>query len=90
MPPTDNLVIFMFNPFKSRIMSQVLGNIKKSLEKEPRQLLVAYQNPVHRDLFDEDPVFKLQSYRHYRFHHRHRLFLKRPGGRVAIYKSEVP
>ena len=49
--PTDVDCIFLFNPFNEIIMSGVVENIIVSLEKKPRDLTVAYVNPLHKELF---------------------------------------
>ena len=82
--PTEPLIIYMYNPFKASILSQVLDNIKASLE-QPRQILIIYQNPLHRNLLDTANFLELKNYHHY----RDQLFRKRPTGRVAIYQSIV-
>ncbi|MEO7446034.1 MAG: class I SAM-dependent methyltransferase [Ferruginibacter sp.] len=47
---TDVDCIFLFNPFDEVILSGVLENIEKSLAKKPRQMTLAYLNPVHKNI----------------------------------------
>ncbi len=51
-PPDQPLVIYLFNPFKDEIMSVVLDNIRRSLRRQPRHIVVVYFNPVQRHLLD--------------------------------------
>ena len=49
--PADVDCIFMFNPFDEMIMSGVVENIRNSLAKDPRSILILYINPLHKELF---------------------------------------
>jgi SAM-dependent methyltransferase len=49
--PTDVDCIFLFNPFDEVIMSGVVENILTSLEEKPRDLIIIYVNPLHKELF---------------------------------------
>ncbi len=49
--PPDVDCIFMFNPFDELIMSGVVENILKSLHEYPRNLIIIYVNPLHKELF---------------------------------------
>ena len=49
--PTDADVIFLFNPFDEVIMSAVVKNILKNIKTRSRRVIVAYVNPVHKELF---------------------------------------
>lgn len=42
--------IFFFNPFDEVIMSGVLQNIERSLQKFPRRMTIIYLNPIHKNL----------------------------------------
>jgi len=59
--PDGPIVTFFFNPFDAVIMSRVLSNIEKSVERELREVLCIYHNPVHRDLLDDSPFWKEQN-----------------------------
>ena len=48
--PNDADCIFFFNPFDDIIMQQVVNNIKKSLEKFPRDMNIIYANPLYNNL----------------------------------------
>jgi SAM-dependent methyltransferase len=43
--------IFLFNPFDETIMSGVVENIEISLDKNPRDIIVIYFNPLNKELF---------------------------------------
>ena len=49
--PTDVDCIFLFNPFDELIMSGVVKNIKDSTRKKPREIVIVYVNPLHKELF---------------------------------------
>lgn len=49
--PDDVDCIFLFNPFDEIIMSAVVNNITKSLQKNSRQLHIIYANPLHKEQF---------------------------------------
>ncbi|MEO6721307.1 MAG: class I SAM-dependent methyltransferase [Ferruginibacter sp.] len=51
--PADVDCIFLFNPFDMVIMKRVVANIEKSLQLNPRNLNVAYSNPLYKNLFFE-------------------------------------
>lgn len=43
--PSDATVLHFYNPFQSNVLEKVVGNIRKSLEEFPRDLLILYANP---------------------------------------------
>ena len=51
--PLDVDCIFLFNPFDSVIMTRVVRNIMSSLKLHPRNLNIAYANPLYKQLFLE-------------------------------------
>jgi SAM-dependent methyltransferase len=48
--PSENTVLFLFNPFKGPIVSQILTNLRESLRSHPRQIYLIYYNPVFHKL----------------------------------------
>jgi SAM-dependent methyltransferase len=50
MPP-DADCIFLFNPFDAVVMGAVVWNIMESARDYPREIVVAYANPLYIDLF---------------------------------------
>lgn len=50
--PSDNLLLYMSNPFKEQVMTRILENIQKSMEAYPRELYIVYFNPQCDHLFD--------------------------------------
>jgi hypothetical protein len=38
--PEDNLVLYFFNPFTASIMRRVLGNLRSSLDRNPREVFL--------------------------------------------------
>jgi predicted RNA methylase len=56
-------VFFLYNPFDPVVMSSVLRNVDKSLEKKPRRIWLIYLTPVHRDVIERHRGFaKLGEY----------------------------
>ena len=49
--PADVDCIFLFNPFDELIMSGVVKNIMESFKACPRNITIAYVNPLHKALF---------------------------------------
>ena len=63
LPPT-NCIVFIFHSFEPAVLSRVLNNIHESYVGKPREVVVAYLNPVHSHIFDEIGGFhKAQSRR---------------------------
>lgn len=44
--PDEPTVLFLFNPFGAETMRDVLDNLERSLERNPREVVVAYMNPT--------------------------------------------
>lgn len=51
--PAEDLLCFFYNPFDDLAMRKVLSNIERSLQLQPRRLLIAYRNPRHARLLSE-------------------------------------
>ncbi|HEX3147671.1 MAG TPA: class I SAM-dependent methyltransferase [Gemmataceae bacterium] len=45
--PDDVSVIFLYNPFHGDVLRQVLSNIRTSLDRLPRRIVMIFNNPVH-------------------------------------------
>jgi SAM-dependent methyltransferase len=76
--PEDDLFLFMYNPFDVPVMEPVLANLRKSLIRSPRKMIVLYLNPTLKPLFDgcdflrlmrsdelHDPIIGWSSYAMY-------------------------
>ena len=48
----DQNVFFFFNPFDDVVLEAVVKNIKKSLQRKPREIAIIYYNPVHSHILD--------------------------------------
>ena len=81
--PPDDLLIYLFNPFKGAIMERVLANLERSLQAKPRDVLIVYQNPTQRRLLDQASFLERIDYREYRT----KRLRKMPIGRVAVYRN---
>lgn len=66
-------IIFMANPFGEKTMRAVLRNIEDSFTEHPRNLFIAYYNPVEREVLKSSP--RLISMR-----------IRQVPSRFAIYK----
>jgi putative flavoprotein involved in K+ transport len=62
----DENVFYFFYPFDRDLMEAVVTNITASLVEAPRDALLVYYYPVHRDLFD-DPSYGFALDQHLRF-----------------------
>src|SRR5689334_14933087 len=58
--PPEPLLIFLFDPFPEPILRQVVSQIDRSAHEEPRNIVIAYMNPVSHVL-DESRVFRKLS-----------------------------
>lgn len=52
--PAEVDFIFLFNPFDVVIMGAVVFNIMESAREYPREIIVAYANPLYEELFLEE------------------------------------
>jgi 2-polyprenyl-3-methyl-5-hydroxy-6-metoxy-1,4-benzoquinol methylase len=57
--PADVDCIFLFNPFDVVIMSAVVSNIMESVQEHPRDIIVAYANPLYEDHFLEEGFIEI-------------------------------
>jgi hypothetical protein len=52
--PAEKLVLYLFNPFEVPVLQRVLDRIARSLVHRPRDVLIAYCNPIAgRDLLEK-------------------------------------
>jgi SAM-dependent methyltransferase len=56
--PNDDAVLFFYNPFGAETLRKVIANAISSLVAHPRSLVIAYRNPVHREVIDALPIFR--------------------------------
>ena len=78
--PDGPCVLFFFNPFEAPVMAQVAAKIKASFEAKPRELVVAYYNPVWASVIEALGIFELV--------HRSNPRLMSECYDVAIYRAE--
>jgi SAM-dependent methyltransferase len=55
----DDCVFFLNNPFTSKVLGNVLANIRLSLQSRPRRIHIVYVNPFQRQVLDGDPFWRL-------------------------------
>ncbi|MEO5822576.1 MAG: class I SAM-dependent methyltransferase, partial [Vicinamibacteraceae bacterium] len=49
--PEGPLVVYLYNPFDATILRPFAARLEAAVSRE-REILVAYVNPIHRDVFD--------------------------------------
>ncbi len=57
--PEEKAVFYFFNPFGRNVMSQVLTNIERALQRFRREIFIIYAHPLYRELMDEAAWLKL-------------------------------
>lgn len=57
--PTENAVLYLFNPFGAETLRAVVANLESSLRAAPRRIYVIYVKPVHKRVFEESERFVL-------------------------------
>jgi SAM-dependent methyltransferase len=60
-PPRTKTLIYLYNPFNERVITQVVGNIERSLREYPRDLRLIYVSPKHHEVFDRSVLRKVRS-----------------------------
>ena len=55
----DENVLYFFNPFDEHVMQVVLQNFSDSLKRRPRDIWLIYNNPVHRNLIENQSLMKV-------------------------------
>jgi hypothetical protein len=48
--PEEPLVVCLFNPFNAALLKRVLGNLKTTLKRRPRDIVIIYINPQHESI----------------------------------------
>ncbi len=59
--PPGKLVIYVFNPFGPEVMSRMLGNLARSLEKEPRHVVLVLLWPELSAMLDATNWLRLHA-----------------------------
>ncbi|HJU53665.1 MAG TPA: class I SAM-dependent methyltransferase [Pyrinomonadaceae bacterium] len=54
--PEGPSVLFFYNPFKEKLLADVLENIRRSLERTPREVRVIYVHPKLAHLMDNNDM----------------------------------
>ena len=50
--PEEHLFIFLYNPFAEPVVARIARRLEISLRRQPRDVVVAYRNPVYSRVFD--------------------------------------
>jgi hypothetical protein len=56
--PPGPLVLFFFNPFGADVMARVIDNLRRSLQEQPRPVVVLYPTPVQDALWAREPFLE--------------------------------
>lgn len=48
--PSENTVLFLYNPFKAPVMERFLAHVRDSLAAHPRDVYILYLKPLYHDL----------------------------------------
>lgn len=55
--------VYLYNPFSSRIMKNLVGNLCLSIKQSPRKVTIIYNNPVcHSELISNQVFYKVAEY----------------------------
>lgn len=65
--PSGKLLVYIFNPFGPTILNRMLDNLERSLQREPRHVVVIMLWPEHSDIVARRPWLKEVSRTH-RYH----------------------
>ena len=57
----DENIFYFFYPFDADLMERVLDSIDKSLRKDPRDAVLVYYYPIHREVLDGRKTFSLEQ-----------------------------
>jgi SAM-dependent methyltransferase len=65
--PDGNLVVYLFNPFGPEVMGRMLANLERSIERQPRHVVVVMLWPENAELVAG--MRGMEMYRQARRHH---------------------
>ena len=51
--PEGPLIVYLFNPFKEKILTNVLQRLEKSVSDQPRHTIIIYFYPSHKEVLDK-------------------------------------
>jgi SAM-dependent methyltransferase len=54
--PNENLVLYLFNPFGPEIMQRMLANLQRSLESDPRHVVIVMLWPEQSSVVEQMPA----------------------------------
>ena len=58
----DENIFYFFYPFDADLMERVMDGIDASLAASPRDAVLVYYYPIHREVLDRRPSFKLEQH----------------------------
>ena len=58
----EDRVFFMFNPFDALILGQVIDNVRRSLQANPRPIWLIYNTPMYHDVITRSGIFIRDSF----------------------------
>ena len=64
VPPEDPLFCYFYNPFREKVMANVLATLKSSIDQNSRDIWIMYNNALHASLLDTaDLAHPIRLYR---------------------------
>jgi len=57
----EESVLFMYNPFDSRVMAEIVRNIRESLKAHPRKIWLIYNTPQEHAVINAAGLFRTES-----------------------------
>lgn len=88
--PPGNLLILLYNPFGAETMARFRRNLQAAHRAEPRDILVAYGVPAHRDVLDDMDEFHLVFDEWVPVPSEERMFGRWDELRVVLWRNAAP
>jgi predicted RNA methylase len=51
--PTEDTVLFLYNPFGQDVLKHMLNNLRSALEQNDHELYIVYSNPIFSQILDQ-------------------------------------
>jgi hypothetical protein len=60
-PPSDNLLVYFYNPFLKEVMAKVVENLEQIYRVSGSRVILVYFNPLSSDVIENSGVFQRQQ-----------------------------
>lgn len=57
----DENILYFFYPFDAELMGRVMERVEDSLKAHPREAVLIYYYPIHREVLDASQLFRLED-----------------------------